>query len=176
MKPGRILLSQTEIASRVRELGRALTHRYRGKNVLVLGVMNGALFFLADLLRALDLDDAQIACVRLASYAGTKSTGLLRGLDDLGDECRGRHVLIVDDILDTGRTLSALAARLRKLGAADVKICVLLAKRRRREVPVRADWTGFTIADEFVVGYGLDYNGRYRGLKQIRVLSKDRKE
>jgi hypoxanthine phosphoribosyltransferase len=171
MKPGRILLSQTEIASRVRELGRALTHRYRGKNVLVLGVMNGALFFLADLLRALDLDDAQIACVRLASYAGTKSTGLLRGLDDLGDECRGRHVLIVDDILDTGRTLSALRARLKKLGAADVKICVLLEKRRRHEIPVRADWTGFTIEDRFVVGYGLDYDGRYRTLKQIRVLN-----
>jgi hypoxanthine phosphoribosyltransferase len=173
MKPGRILLSQTQIRTRVRELGRALTRRYRGKNVLVLGVMNGALFFLADLLRSLELDDAQIACVRLASYAGTKSTGLLRGLDDLGSECGGRHVLIVDDILDTGRTLSALAARLRKLGAVEVKICVLLAKHRRRDVPVRAGWTGFTIADEFVVGYGLDYNGRYRGLKQIRVLSKE---
>jgi hypoxanthine phosphoribosyltransferase len=172
MKPGRILLSQTQIRSRVRELGRALTRRYRGKNVLVLGVMNGALFFLADLLRSLKLDDAQITCVSLASYTGTKSTGLLRGLDDLGGECLGRRVLIVDDILDTGRTLAALAARLRKLGAAEVKICVLLAKRRRREVPVRADWTGFTIADEFVVGYGLDYNGRYRNLKQVRVLEK----
>lgn len=172
MHPGRILLSQTQIASRVRQLGQTLTRRYRGKNVLVLGVMNGALFFLADLLRSVELDDAQIACVRVASYAGTKSTGLLRGLDDLGDECRGRHVLIVDDILDTGRTLAALAARLRELGATDVKICVLLAKRRQRDVPVRADWTGFTIADEFVVGYGLDYNGRYRNLKQVRVLEK----
>ena len=83
----------------------------------------------------------------------------------------GRHVLVVDDILDTGRTLSALAARLKKLGAADVKICVLLEKRRRHEVAVRADWTGFKIADEFVVGYGLDYNGRYGGLKQVRVLN-----
>ncbi len=173
MKPGRILLTQTQIRARVRELGRSITPRYRGKKVLVLGVMNGALFFLADLLRAVELDDAQIACVRLASYAGTQSTGLVRGLDGLDEECRERHVLIVDDILDTGRTLSAVTERLTKHGALDVKICVLLEKRRPREVPVRADWTGFKIADEFVVGYGLDYNGRYRALKQIRVLSND---
>ena len=132
--------------------------------------MNGALFFLGDLLRAVDLD-TEISCVRLASYAGTQSTGKLRGIDALGKSMAGRHVLVVDDILDTGRTLSALAARLKKLGAADVKICVLLEKRRRHEVAVRADWTGFKIADEFVVGYGLDYNGRYRGLKQVRVLN-----
>jgi hypoxanthine phosphoribosyltransferase len=170
MKPGRILFTQTQIRARVRQLGHTLTRHYRGKNVLILGVMNGALFFLADLLRSLDLPDAQIACVRLASYAGTQSTGLLLGLDHLGDEFRHRHVLIIDDILDTGRTLATLATRLRKLGAADVKICVLLAKRRPRDLPIRAHWTGFTIADEFVIGYGLDFNGRYRALKQIRVL------
>ena len=132
--------------------------------------MNGALFFLGDLLRAVDLD-TEISCIRLASYAGMSSTGKLRGLDALGNSFAGRHVLIVDDILDTGRTLSALAARLKKLGAADVKICVLLEKRRAHEVAVKPDWTGFKITDEFVVGYGLDYDGQYRGLKQIRVLS-----
>ena len=174
MKPGRILLTQAQIRARVRQLGRSITRHYRRRGaadqrLLFLGVMNGALFFLADLLRAVDLD-TEISCVRLASYAGARSTGTLRGLDALGDSLAGRHVLIVDDILDTGRTLSALTARLKTLGAADVKICVLLEKRRRHEVPVKPDWIGFKIANEFVVGYGLDYNGRYRGLKQVRVL------
>jgi hypoxanthine phosphoribosyltransferase len=135
--------------------------------------MNGALFFLADLLRAVEIEDTEICCVRLASYAGAKSTGRVRGLDAVGGSFRGRHVLIVDDILDTGRTLSALVGRLKKLGAAEVKICVLLEKRRKREAPVRADWAGFKIADEFVVGYGLDHDGRYRGLRQVRALRPD---
>jgi hypoxanthine phosphoribosyltransferase len=179
MKPGRILLTQAQIRARVRQLGKSISRQYQrqpppGRHPLFLGVMNGALFFLGDLLRAVDLDHVEISCVRLASYAGTKSTGKLRGLvglDALGKSVAGRRVLIVDDILDTGRTLGALAARLKKLGAADVKICVLLEKRRPHEIPVRADWIGFKIADQFVVGYGLDYDGRYRTLKQIRVLN-----
>jgi hypoxanthine phosphoribosyltransferase len=178
MKPGRILLTQAQIRARVRQLGKSITRHYRGqsphgKSPLFLGVMNGALFFLGDLLRAVDLDHIEISCVRLASYAGAKSTGKLHGLDALDDSIAGRHVLIVDDILDTGRTLSALSARLKKLGAADVKICVLLEKKRRHEIPVRADWTGFIIEDKFVVGYGLDYDGRYRTLKQVRVLDQN---
>jgi len=179
MKPGRILLSQAQIRARVRQLGKSITRHYRrqpplGQRPIFLGVMNGALFLLGDLLRAVDLDHVEISCVRLASYAGAQSTGNLRGLVDLealGKSVAGRHVLIVDDILDTGRTLSALAAHLKKLGAADVKICVLLEKKRRHEIPVKPDWTGFQITDEFVVGYGLDYDGRYRILKQIRVLN-----
>jgi hypoxanthine phosphoribosyltransferase len=176
MTPGRILLTQAQIRARVRQLGKNISRHYAGKRPIFLGVMNGALFFLADLLRAVDLDHVEISCVRLASYAGAQSTGKIRGLGDLealGKSMAGRHVLIVDDILDTGRTLSALAARLKKLGAADVKICVLLEKRRRHEIPVRADWTGFKIANQFVVGYGLDYDGRYRTLKQIRVLDQN---
>jgi hypoxanthine phosphoribosyltransferase len=167
--PGRVLISQARIAARVQALGRAITRHYRGRRPVFLGVMNGALFFLADLVRAVDLD-TEISCVRLASYAGTKSTGRVRGLDGLRGSVRGRDVLIVDDILDTGRTLSALAAKLKTLGAADVKICVLLEKRRKHEIPIRADWVGFSIKDEFVVGYGLDYEGRYRGLREIRIL------
>jgi hypoxanthine phosphoribosyltransferase len=170
MNPGRILLTQAQIRARVRELGQSITLHYRGKDPLFLGIMNGALFFLADLLRAVSLDHVEITCVRLASYAGTKSTGKLRGLESMGDSFKGRHVIIVDDIFDTGHTLAAVAQRLRELGAEDIKCCVLLEKKRRREVAVKPDWTGFKIPDEFVVGYGLDYNGRYRGLKQIRVL------
>jgi len=170
MPPGRVLLTQTQIRTRVGQLAKSISRHYRGKRPLFLGVMNGALYFVTDLTRALDLPDVEITTVRLASYAGTKSTGVLRGLDALGNSFAGRHVLIVDDILDTGRTLSALAAQLKKLGAADVKICVLLDKHTKREVPVKADWTGFKIPDHFVVGYGLDHDGRHRALKQIRIL------
>jgi hypoxanthine phosphoribosyltransferase len=169
MSPGRILIPQAKIRARVRQLGAGITRHYRGKRPLFLGVMNGALFFLADLLRAIEIE-TEVSCIRLASYKGAESSGLLRGLDALDDSLAGRHVLIVDDILDTGLTLSLLVQRLKELGAADVKSCVLLEKRRRREISIKADWTGFKIADEFVVGYGLDYDGRYRGLKQIRVL------
>ena len=171
MPPGHILLSQTQIRTRVRELGKSITRHYQGKNPCILGIMNGALFFLTDLLRSIDLDDHEIACLRLASYEGTQSTGRLHGLDALGNSFHGRSILIVDDILDTGQTLSALVTRLKKLGASDVKICVLLQKRAKQIVPIKADWIGFKIADEFVIGYGLDYNGRYRTLKQVRIMA-----
>jgi len=170
MKPGRTLLSQAKIRTRVRQLGRGITQHYRGKRPLFLGVMNGALFFLADLLRAVDLE-TEVSCIRVASYHGTQSSGFLQGLDALGGSFVGRHVLIVDDILDTGRTITALTRRLKELGAADVKICVLLEKRRKDKTSIKADWTGFKIVDKFVVGYGLDYEGRYRGLKQVKILN-----
>jgi hypoxanthine phosphoribosyltransferase len=165
----RILISEAQIQARVRDLGAELSEFYLGERPLLLGVMNGALFFLTDLLRAVNLD-TEISCVRLASYAGVQSTGKLRGLDSLDESFAGRKVLIVDDILDTGHTLAELVARLRELGTADVRICVLLQKDRHRTLPVRADWVGFKIANEFVVGYGLDHDGRYRGLKDIHVL------
>ena len=170
--PGAVLIAREKIAARVTALAGELTRHYTGRRPLFLGVMNGALFFLADLVREVELD-VEISCVRLASYAGAHSTGQVRGLDDtdLHVAVRDREVLIVDDILDTGRTLHALVTWLRALGATDVKICVLLEKERAREMPVRADWAGFRIADEFVVGYGLDYDGRYRQLKEIRVLN-----
>lgn len=172
--PGRVLIPQEQIAARVRELGADIARHYAGRRPLFLGVMNGALFFLADLVRATELD-IEISCVRLASYAGTQSTGLVRGLDDadLHDAVRGREVLIVDDILDTGRTLSALVARLHEHEAAQIRICVLLEKESAREIPVRADWVGFRIADEFVVGYGLDHDGQFRALKDIHALTPD---
>ncbi len=175
MPPGRILISQAKLRARVRELGVTISRHYRrhlppGEKPLFLGVMNGALFFFTDLLRAVDLDDVEISTLRVSSYAGTQSAGTLRGLKALGDSFNGRHVLIVDDILDTGLTLSALVTRLKELGAADVKTCILLEKRRKHDVPIKPDWLGFKIEDEFVVGYGLDLDGKYRALKQIRVL------
>jgi hypoxanthine phosphoribosyltransferase len=169
MNPGRLLISQAQIRRRVRELGRVLTKHYAGERPLFLGIMNGALFFLADLLRAADLD-SEVTCVRLASYVGSESSGKMRGLEAMGDSFKGRKVVIVDDIFDTGFTLASIIKRLHELGAADVKVCVLLQKKRPKQMPVKVDWVGFKIPDAFVVGYGLDYNGRYRGLKQIREL------
>jgi hypoxanthine phosphoribosyltransferase len=168
MNPGRLLISQTKIQARVRQLGRTITRDYKGNRPLFLGIMNGALCFLADLLRAVELD-SEVSCVRLASYSGTESTHKLRGLEAMGDSFKGRHVIIVDDIFDTGHTLAGVIQRLRELGAADVKVCVFLQKKKG-QMPVKVDWVGFKIPNEFVVGYGLDYNGRYRGLRQIRVL------
>jgi hypoxanthine phosphoribosyltransferase len=164
----RVLLSQPQIAARVAELGAELSRHYDGRRPVFLGVMNGALFFLADLVRTMQ-SDVEISCVRLASYAGTRSSGLVRGLDDpdLRAAVEGREVLIVDDVLDTGRTLNALVAKLHEHRAANVKICVLLEKQSARDIPVRAEWVGFEIGDEFVVGYGLDYDGKHRQLKDI---------
>jgi hypoxanthine phosphoribosyltransferase len=169
LQPGRVLLSQAQIRARVRQLGRAITRHYTGQQPLFLGIMNGALLFLADLLRAVDLD-SEVTCVRLASYHGTESTGKLRGLEAMGDSFQGRRVVIVDDIYDTGATLTGVRARLKELGAAEVKVCVLLQKKKPGQKAVPVDWIGFKIPDHFVIGYGLDYNGRYRGLKQIRVF------
>jgi hypoxanthine phosphoribosyltransferase len=167
--PGRILLTQAQIEARARELGALISGHYRGERPLFLGVMNGALFFLADLLRAVEIE-TEITCIRLASYADTQSTGVLRGLEGLTESVLGRRILVVDDILDTGFTLGHLTQRLRERGAAEVKICVLLQKNRPRKVAIHADWIGFEIDDAFVVGYGLDHNGRHRGLRDIRVL------
>ena len=175
LPPRRVLISGEEIAARVRVLGEDITRHYAGRRPVFLGVMNGALFFMTDLVRSVDLE-TEISCVRLASYAGAASTGQVSGLDGLQDSVRGREVLVVDDILDTGLTLATLAARLRELGAHGVKICVLLEKRREHAVSIRPDWVGFAIEDAFVVGYGLDYNGRYRGLPGIEVLARVEKD
>ena len=167
--PGKLLISQTQIRVRVRQLGRDITKRYAGERPLFVGIMNGALLFLADLLRAVDLD-SEVTCVRLASYQGTESTGKLRGLEAMGDSYKGRKVIVVDDIYDTGATLRGIIARLRELGAEDIKVCVLLQKKRKGQIPIPIDWVGFKIPDHFVIGYGLDHDGRFRGLRQIRVL------
>jgi hypoxanthine phosphoribosyltransferase len=166
--PGKLLLSQAQIRTRVRQLGREITRHYAGERPLFLGIMNGALLFLADLLRAVDLD-SEVTCVRLASYQGTESTGQLRGLEAMGDSFHGRKVIVVDDIYDTGTTLTAVIARLRELSAEDVKVCVLLRKKKK-QLPLPVHWLGFKIPDQFVIGYGLDHEGRFRGLRQIRLL------
>lgn len=167
--PGRPLISSAEIARRTALLAKGIAAKHPRLPLTVLGLMNGSLFFLADLARRLPLD-TRIESWRLQSYAGRASSGQVRGLEACGGDFTGRRVVIVDDILDTGRTLDAVKKRVAALGARKIEVCVLLRKKRKREVPVRADWVGFDIPDRFVVGYGLDDDGKYRALRSIRAL------
>jgi hypoxanthine phosphoribosyltransferase len=168
----RKFLSAAQIKKRVQQLADEICAGYENREAVVLGIMNGALFFLADLLRRLP-PTMEVQCRTIASYAGTQSTGTLQGLDHITGNFRGRHVLIVDDILDTGLTLGAIRKRLIEGGAKRIDVCVLLRKHKKRRHAIKARWVGFDIGDEFVVGYGLDYNGRYRSLRDICVLELD---
>ncbi|MDD2675910.1 MAG: phosphoribosyltransferase family protein [Methylacidiphilaceae bacterium] len=170
---GSLLLSEGVIRQRVKALAADIRTAYSPVPFTIVGLLNGSLFFTADLLRELP-PETEVVFWRVKSYRGTLSSGNPEGLEAEGGEFAGRRVLVVDDILDSGCTLSAVEKRLRALGASAVEYCVLLAKRRARlpGSPVPR-WVGFEIPDRFVVGYGLDYNGRYRGLSSIRILGEE---
>lgn len=167
--PGKTLIPAKKIQLRVRGLGREISRHYRGKPLTVVGLMNGSLFFLVDLLRHLP-PETRIECWRVSSYQGKKSTGRLKGLDAVQGDYRGRHVLVVDDILDTGLTFWEVRRKLQSLRAADVRFCVLLDKRIQRKKIIEADWVGFPIGNDFVLGYGLDLDHAYRTLPMIRAV------
>lgn len=165
-----VLLSQEQIQSRVKELGAEITAAYAGRNPLLIGVLKGACFFLTDLLRAIDTR-VGIEFMAISSYgASTRTSGEVRILKDLDVPVEGRDLIVVEDIVDTGLTLSYLLANLKSRGAASVKLVALLDKHERREREVEIDYLGFEIPDHFVVGYGLDYAERYRNLPFIAVL------
>ena len=166
----RILLHEQTIFSRLDELAATLTADYEGKELTVVAVLNGSLMFMADLLRRIPLP-LRFDCLSVSSYhGGTESSGTVDFLDHKLPDVKGRKVLLLDDILDTGRTLRAVVDKLYEEGATEVKTGVLLAKDKERAAAVEADYVGFFIADEFVVGYGLDYQGRYRNLPYVGVL------
>ena len=170
----RILFHEQTILSRLDVLAREITEHYRGEELTVIAVLNGSLIFAADLMRRIPLP-LKLDCLSVASYhGGTESTGTVT-FDQLSmPEIDGRHVLIVDDILDSGRTLHAICARLRREAQPkSVRICVLLRKLKEREQEMEADYVGFDIGDEFVIGYGLDYDERYRNLPFVGVLRAD---
>jgi hypoxanthine phosphoribosyltransferase len=169
-RPGPALVAAKEIAGRVAELGRAITRDYAGTNLVLVGVLQGAMPFVADLMRALPID-LTVDFLRASSYgAGTESSGTVRLVADLSVDIAARHVLIVDDIVDTGHTLAALKRELQARGPLSVRTCVLLDKTGRRETDVTVDYVGFTIPNVFVVGYGLDYDGLYRNLPYVATL------
>ncbi len=169
----KILLSADHIQRRVAELAQQIAADYRGQPVTIVGVLTGCLMFLADLVRHLDLS-LRIGLLQASSYRGETTTpGALRVQPELLPDLRGRHVLLLDDILDTGQTLAYLHEHLQKLGVASLRIAVLLRKVGRQQVPLEVNYCGFDIPNAFVVGYGLDYNDEYRHLPYIAVLSDD---
>lgn len=165
-----ILISAERIQQRVDELALQIAGDYQNRPVTIVGVLTGCLMFLADLVRRLDLP-LRICLVQASSYRGAvTSAGTLHVQRELIPDLRGRDVILVDDILDTGQTLGRLASELLRLGAATIRVAVLLRKEGRQQVVFEPDYVGFTIPDAFVVGYGLDYNDEYRHLPHIAVL------
>jgi len=164
-----ILISQTQLARRVRELSREVERDFAGRDLVVVSLLNGTVMFLADLIRHLSLP-LRLDFIGVSSYGtGTVSRELLF-TKELRIDVRGRDVLLVDDILDTGKTLRSVLSKLQELQPREIKTCVLLDKPSRRVENVRADYAGFEIPDLFVVGYGLDYAERYRNLPFVGVL------
>ena len=169
----KVLLSADDIQRRVAEMARQIAADYHGRDVTIVGVLTGCVMFLADLVRHLDLP-LRIGLIQASSYRGeTTRPGELRIQPELLPDLRGRHVLLLDDILDTGQTLHHLRQHLQQLGVASLRIGVLLRKVGRQQVVVEVDYRGFDIPDAFVVGYGLDYNDEHRHLPYIAVLDVD---
>ena len=165
-----VLISREELRGIVARLGAEITSDCAGQRLVVVGVLRGAFVFLADLVRELDLP-IEVDFIRVASYAGTHSTGKVKMAADLDTDVAGRPVLLVEDIVDTGRTTEWLLRHFRAKGAASVRICTLLDKAEMREVPVKLDYTGKVIPNKFVVGYGLDVDQELRQLPAIYVVT-----
>lgn len=169
----KVLIDEATIQETVRELGAQLTEDYKGKFPLVIGTLKGSAMFMADLVRAMDCD-LEIDFIAASSYgAGMDSSGEVKILKDVDQSVAGRHVLIVEDIVDTGHTLSRIQALFEHRNAASVKIVSLLNKEERRELDVTIDYVGIMIPNEFVVGYGMDYQERYRQLPYLGILRPD---
>ena len=168
---GEILLTEDQIQTRIAELGRQISADYAGRHLTLVSVLKGSLPFMADLMRAIAIP-VRIDLMEVSSYGGTstESSGLVRILKDLSASIQGEDVLIVEDIIDTGLTLNYLLRYLRGKNPATLRICTLLDKPARRLVDIPVDYVGFTIPDQFVVGYGLDYGEVYRNLRFVGVL------
>ena len=166
-----ILLTEEQIKARVQELGEELSREYAGKDPVVVGVLKGVVVFYADMIRELKVP-CQMDFMWISSYVGTNSTGTMQVKKDVSADIKGRHVLILEDIFDTGNSLNYTYNHLMSKEPASLKICTLLDKpdRRKPGITLKADYTGFTIPNEFVVGYGLDFNEHYRNLPYIGVL------
>ena len=167
----KLLLAEDVLRVRIRELGAQITRDYAGRRLMVVGVLKGSLIFMADLLRAIGPEvDVHVDFLAVSSYAGTASTGTIRVLLDLRENPEGRDVLVVEDIVDTGLTLSSLTETLRARKPRSLEVCTLLDKPDCRKTPFQPKYTGFKIPNEFVVGFGLDYDERYRQLPYVGIL------
>jgi hypoxanthine phosphoribosyltransferase len=167
---GEVLIDEAALRQRIEELGEEISADYDGREVLLVGVLKGAVFFMADLMRQLSLP-CEIDFMAISSYGeGTDSSGVVRILKDLDSNITDRHVLILEDIIDTGLTLSYLMRNLGAREPASLEVCALLVKHGRRETDVPVKYVGFEIPNRFVVGYGLDFGERYRNLPHVAVL------
>jgi hypoxanthine phosphoribosyltransferase len=163
-----VLISEADLRERVRALGREIARDYAGRPLVVVGVLKGSFIFLADLVRAIDLP-LVVDFIGISSYQGTTSTGVVQITGDLARPIEGKHVLLVEDIVDTGLTMRYLLDNLATRGPASLQVCALLEKPSRAKVKIPIAYRGFVVADEFVVGYGLDWDGRMRNLPYIGV-------
>jgi hypoxanthine phosphoribosyltransferase len=167
---GEVLIGEERLQARIHELGDELSADYAGREVLLVGVLKGAVFFMADLMRSLTIP-CEIDFMAISSYgASTDSSGVVRILKDLDINIEGRHVLVVEDIVDSGLTLSYLMRNLESREPASLEVCALLTKPTRREIDVPVRYIGFEIPNKFVIGYGLDFAERYRNLPYVGVL------
>lgn len=164
-----ILVSEAEIRARVAELGQQISKDYAGSEILVIGLLRGAIVFLSDLMRAIQIP-VRLDFIGISSYGANTSSGAVRLVMDLETDISERHVLVVEDIVDTGKTLSYLLENLKARQPASLRVCALLDKPERRTVPIDVDYVGFAIPDKFVVGYGLDFAEGYRNLPFVGVL------
>lgn len=168
-----ILLDRERIAKRVEELGAQITRDYAGESPLFVCILKGSICFFADLIRAVDLP-AEIEFMKASSYgSATVSSGQVRVVSELDDKIRDRHVILVEDIIDSGRTIAYVKQDMLSKGVKSLKVASLLDKPSRRVAEVTPDYTGFEVPDEFVVGYGLDYNQKYRNYPEIGVLKRE---
>lgn len=166
----KVLISEDELNKTVKTLGEQISRDYKGKDLLLVSVLKGSIVFMADLMRAIDIP-CKIDFMSVSSYgSGLKSSGVVRIIKDLDNNIEGKDVLIVEDILDSGKTLSYICEMLYARNPASIRICTLLDKPERREVEINADYIGKAVPNEFVVGYGLDYDEVYRNLPYVGVL------
>ena len=173
IKNSKVLVDEKALDARLCELADEINRDFAGEKVIIVGVLKGSFMFMSDLLKKINLD-TEIYFLKAESYGkGTESSGTVKITKDIERDIKGENVIVVEDIIDTGLTLSYLRDELNKRGAASVKICTLLNKEARREKPVHVDYVGFSIENEFVIGYGLDYNEKYRNLPYIGILKLD---
>lgn len=168
----RILITEEELIKRIRELGQVITEEYKEDAPLLVGLLKGSVPFLSELIKHIDLD-IEYDFMDVSSYSGTESTGEIRVVKDLDCSVRGAKILIVEDIVDTGRTLKTVKELLYSKGAESVKVITLLDKPDRRVVELESDYVGFVIPNEFVIGYGLDFDQKYRNLPYVGVLKEE---
>lgn len=164
-----VLISEEEIQNKVKELGKKITEDYRDKNLFLLGILKGAVPFMADIMRKIDLD-LEYDFMDVSSYQGTRSLGEVRILKDISTSIVGKDILIVEDIIDTGITLNYLTKVLKSRGSNSIEIVTMLSKPSRRKVDLPVKYNGFEIEDNFVIGYGMDYDEKYRALPYIGIL------